>query len=72
MAKEKLFDIERIKALVSVEMVCDKLGLETKPIGRRISVLCPFHGDTHFGNAFIFIRLSFHRLSVPFSREKPS
>ncbi len=54
MAKEKLFDIERIKALVSVEMVCDKLGLETKPIGRRISVLCPFHGDTHFGNAYIF------------------
>ena len=54
MAKEKLFDIDMIKAQVSVEMVCDRLGLETKPIGRRISVLCPFHGDTHFGNAFIF------------------
>lgn len=33
--------------------VCEELGLEMKKYGHRVSILCPEHEDTHFGNCFL-------------------
>lgn len=49
----KEYDLERIKECVSMEDVCDILGIEKRRIGGLTSVLCPFHDDQNFGNAFI-------------------
>lgn len=54
MAVKKKYDIETIKQYVDMEMLCDHLGLETTRKGGRISVLCPFHDDVHFGSAYIY------------------
>lgn len=49
----KEYDLERIKECVSMEDICDILGIEKQRIGGLTSVLCPFHDDQRFGNAFI-------------------
>ena len=49
----KEYDLERIKECVSMEDICDILGIEKRRIGGLTSVLCPFHDDQRFGNAFI-------------------
>lgn len=49
----KEYDLERIKECVSMEDICDILGIEKRRIGGLTSVLCPFHDDQNFGNAFI-------------------
>ena len=33
--------------------VADFVGLETKRVGSKISILCPSHADAHFGNCFL-------------------
>ena len=49
----KEYDLEKIKECVSMEDICDILGIEKRRIGGLTSVLCPFHDDQRFGNAFI-------------------
>lgn len=49
----KEYDLDRIKDYVSMEDICDLLGIEKRRIGGLTSVLCPFHDDENFGNAFI-------------------
>ena len=49
----KEYDFERIKECVNMEDICDMLGIEKRRIGNLTSILCPFHDDQHFGNAFI-------------------
>ena len=51
--KYTVYDIDAIRDLVSMEDVVSQFGIETKSIGRKVSVLCPFHSDEHFGSAFI-------------------
>lgn len=38
---------------VQMEDILNYLGCETRQQGSRISFLCPFHGDEHFGSCFI-------------------
>lgn len=49
----KKYDLDLIKDAVSIEDVCDLFGIETKKMGKKLSVLCPFHNDQHHGSAFI-------------------
>ena len=41
----KEYDLERIKECVSMEDICDILGIEKRRIGGLTSVLCPFHDE---------------------------
>lgn len=46
----KEYDLEKIKECVSMEDICDILGIEKRRIGGLTSVLCPFHDDQRFGD----------------------
>jgi DNA primase len=47
------FDKERLIEDADIFAVADALGIETKQIGGRTSILCPCHGDRNFGNCII-------------------
>ena len=46
-------DTEIIREVASPEIVAEMLNLETKPKGRRVSILCPAHDDRHFGSCYL-------------------
>lgn len=48
-----MYDLDKIKDSVDMEDLADHLGIEYKPVRNRKSILCPFHGDEHFGSAVI-------------------
>lgn len=48
-----MYNIQEAKISVDPKDVCEKHNIEYKEIGGRLSVLCPFHGDRHFGSAYI-------------------
>lgn len=48
-----LYDENKIMDDITAVEVCQELGIKMKKSGKSISVLCPFHGDNHFGSAVL-------------------
>lgn len=48
-----MYDIKRLAEDADVETVVDYLGLDTRRMGRKISILCPCHNDRHFGSCYL-------------------
>jgi hypothetical protein len=47
------FDLSALKAEAEPLSIAEALGLQTQKRGNRISILCPSHSDTHFGNCHL-------------------
>ena len=47
------YELSRILDNASSQEVCEALGVEMEQKGSKISILCPCHEDTHFGNCFL-------------------
>ena len=47
------YDVKRICDDVAPEVIAIALGIETKRYGKRVSILCPEHNDTHFGSCYL-------------------
>lgn len=52
--KKHKYDLDTIQELVSMEDLASVLGIETRMVGGKLSILCPFHSDEHFGSAFVW------------------
>ena len=52
--KKHKYDLDTIQELVSMEDLASVLGIETRLVGGKLSILCPFHSDEHFGSAFVW------------------
>lgn len=52
--KKHKYDLDTIQELVSMEDLASVLGIETRVVGGKLSILCPFHSDEHFGSAFVW------------------
>lgn len=48
-----MYDIKRLAEDADVETVVDYLGLDTRRMGSKISILCPCHDDRHFGSCYL-------------------
>jgi hypothetical protein len=46
-------DIARLKDDTDIHAVVDALGLQTEKRGHLTSILCPSHGDRHFGSCYL-------------------
>ena len=41
--KKHKYDLDTIQELVSMEDLASVLGIETRMVGGKLSILCPFH-----------------------------
>lgn len=48
-----MYDIKRLAEDADVETVVEYLGLDTRRMGSKISILCPCHNDRHFGSCYL-------------------
>jgi hypothetical protein len=51
--KGLVFDRDRIKAIADSETIAETLGMDVRRYGRRLSILCPDHPDTHHRSCFL-------------------
>lgn len=50
-----MIEFESLKNVLDIEDVAvNYLNLPHKKIGGRMSILCPFHGDRHFGSCYLY------------------
>lgn len=52
-----MYEKEKIIADVDLLALASSLGIPVKKVGQRLSALCPFHSDKHYGSAYLIDKI---------------